>query len=100
METTFGVSSRTWQRVTPRAEASARAASSKSSGFWPGISRSRTSSHDAPERTPSTWGSCAGTWLRLRRMLRPSGVMITTAGAASALMLRPQACSQAGSFGA
>jgi hypothetical protein len=33
IETTFGDNSRAWQRATPRAQASARAASSISSGF-------------------------------------------------------------------
>jgi hypothetical protein len=31
----------------------------ESSGFWPGSSRTRTRSHDAPNRTPTTLGSIA-----------------------------------------
>lgn len=44
----------------PRASASVRAPWSKSSSVCPGTSLTRTSSHDAPERTPTMRGSWSG----------------------------------------
>jgi hypothetical protein len=98
IDTTFGFSSRTWQRDTPRAEASARAASSKSSGFWPGTNRTRTSSQDGPERTPSTLGIWSARGRTCRRiLLRPNGLTASTTGRSGSRMVSPQACSHFGS---
>ena len=68
-------------------------------GFWPGTSRTRTSSHDAPDRTPSTLGSRAWAWWCAADLLAPHEIDAHHRGGVG-LTLSPQACSHPGSFGA